>query len=215
MHGVRTIVLSSSCATYGVPDIIPISESTPQRPINPYGRSKLMCEQILIDVASAHDLRFAILRYFNACGADPGGQLTERHVPETHLIPRAIDAATGRGPPLQIFGSDYPTADGTCERDYIHVTDLAFAHVKALRHLNEPSASVTINLGTGRASSIRQVIATVERMTGRKVPVVWTSRRPGDPPVLVSKPALAQEILRFIPQYSDLEAIVDTAWRSR
>src|SRR5215471_8862527 len=164
-HKTRTIVFSSSCATYGIPVTLPIGETAPQRPINPYGRSKLACEQILIDTSAAEDLRFAILRYFNAAGADPDRELAELHHPETHLIPLAIDAAIGRGPPLQILGVDYPTADGTCERDFIHVSDLASAHVQALLYLNAGNRSLTVNLGTGRAASVRKVIGTVEQVT--------------------------------------------------
>jgi UDP-arabinose 4-epimerase len=214
-HGVDQIVFSSSCATYGIPDQIPIREDAPQRPINPYGRSKLACEQILIDAASAHGLRYAILRYFNAAGADPDGELFEWHDPETHLIPLAIDAAIGRAPPLQIFGSDYPTADGTCERDFIHVSDLSSAHVAALYSLQKRNGSHTVNLGTGEAHSIRAVIAAVERVTGSNVGVVKAPRRPGDPPCLVADPARASELLNFRPQHSKLERIIETAWRSR
>jgi UDP-arabinose 4-epimerase len=214
-HGLDTIVFSSSCATYGIPDAMPIPETAPQRPINPYGRSKLICEQIVSDAAEAHGLRYAILRYFNACGADPDGELSERHDPETHLIPLAIDAATGKGPPLQIFGSDYSTADGTCERDFIHVSDLAAAHVAALAHIRETSTSLTINLGTGRGHSVLKVIESVERVTGHQVPVVYGPRRPGDPPTLVADPSRARELLQFLPKYSDLDTIVATAWRSR
>jgi UDP-arabinose 4-epimerase len=214
-HGVKKIIFSSSCATYGIPDAVPIPENAPQRPISPYGRSKLACEQILKDVAASKDLRFGILRYFNACGADSSGKLAERHNPETHLIPLTIDAATGRGPPLQIFGADYPTRDGTCERDYIHVSDLASAHVAALRHLEQDEASFEVNVGSGRANSVLQVVSAVERIAGKPVPVTWGPRRPGDPPALFSDPALAQRLLRLNPKYSELETIIETAWRSR
>jgi UDP-arabinose 4-epimerase len=175
----------------------------------------LVCEQILERVASAHHLRIALLRYFNACGADPDGELSERHDPETHLIPLAVDAATGRGPPLQIFGADYPTADGTCERDFIHVSDLACAHVAALRQLNNGSDCLTLNLGTGRAYSILEIVSTVERVTGRTVPIIRAPRRPGDPAALVADASRAQRLLGFKPKYSDLETIVETTWRSR
>src|SRR5438132_4326055 len=171
-HGADTMVFSSSCATYGIPEALPIAENARQQPISPYGHSKLVGEQILMRVAAAHHLRIALLRYFNACGADPAGELSERHDPETHLIPLAIDAATGHGPPLSIFGTDYPTADGTCERDFIHVRDLAAAHVAALRHLDAGNASLTLNLGTGKATSIRGVINAVERVTNHAVPLV-------------------------------------------
>jgi UDP-arabinose 4-epimerase len=214
-HATRTIVFSSSCATYGIPDSLPIAESAPQRPINPYGRSKLACEQILNDACAAADLRVAILRYFNAAGADLEQELVERHDPETHLIPLAIDAATGSGPALQIFGADYPTADGTCERDFIHVSDLASAHVEALRHLNAGNRSLTLNLGTGSAASVRNVIAAVERLTGLTVPLMLAARRPGDPPVLVADASLARSVIGFKPRFSDLDTMVATAWQAR
>jgi UDP-arabinose 4-epimerase len=214
-HGAHAIVFSSSCATYGIPDRLPIPESAPQRPINPYGRSKLACEQILIDTCASEELRVAILRYFNAAGADPNGDLVEHHDPETHLVPLAIDAATGDGPPLSIFGTDYPTADGTCQRDFIHVCDLAAAHVEALRHLNAGNASLTLNLGAGKAASVRSVIAAVERITGRAVPLVPAARRPGDPPVLVADASLARQVIGFTPRLSDLDTIVTTAWKAR
>jgi UDP-arabinose 4-epimerase len=213
-HGAKTIVFSSSCATYGIPDALPIAESAPQRPINPYGRSKLAGEQILADALAAEGLRVAVLRYFNAAGADPNGDLAERHDPETHLNPLAIDAATGDGAPLSIFGTDYPTADGTCERDFIHVSDLAAAHVEALRHLNAGTTSLTLNLGTGKAASVRNIIAAVERITGCAVPLVHTARRPGDPPVLVADASLARKLIGFTPRFSDIDTIVTTAWRA-
>jgi UDP-arabinose 4-epimerase len=214
-YGVDTIVFSSSCATYGIPEVLPISEDAPQRPISPYGHSKLMGEQILKNLASAHKLRIALLRYFNACGADPDGRLSERHNPETHLIPLAIDAASGRGPPLQIFGTDYPTADGTCERDFIHVSDLASAHVAALRCLHNGSETLALNLGTGRSYSILEIVTAIERVTGRRVPVVQAPRRPGDPAILVADAWRAQQILNFKPKHSGLDTIIETAWRSR
>ena len=214
-HGTRTIVFSSSCATYGIPDRLPIVESAPQHPINPYGRSKLAGERILADARAAEGLHVAMLRYFNAAGADPDGDLPERHDPETHLIPLAIDAATRGAPALQIFGTDYPTADGTCERDFIHVCDLAAAHVQALHYLNAGNAALTINLGTGRAASVRSVVAAVERITGRMVPVTHAARRPGDPPVLVADASLARELIGFAPRLSDLDTVVTTAWRAR
>jgi UDP-arabinose 4-epimerase len=214
-HGTRTIVFSSSCATYGIPDRLPIVESAPQRPINPYGRSKLAGERILADAGTAEGLQIAMLRYFNAAGADPDSDLPERHDPETHLIPLAIDAATRAAPALQIFGNDYPTADGTCERDFIHVCDLAAAHVQALHYLNAGNAALTINLGTGKAASVRSVVAAVERITGRMVPVTHAARRPGDPPVLVADASLARELIGFAPRLSDLDTVVATAWRAR
>ena len=214
-HGADTLVFSSSCATYGIPDALPIAENARQQPISPYGHSKLIGEQILMRVAAAHHLRIALLRYFNACGADPDGELSERHDPETHLIPLAVDAATGRGPPLQIFGADYPTADGTCERDYIHVSDLACAHVAALRQLNNGGETLTLNLGTGRAYSIVEIVSTVERVTGYTVPIIRAPRRPGDPAALVADASRAESLLGFKPKFSDLETIVETTWRSR
>ena len=214
-HGADTIVFSSSCTVYGIPDTLPIAETAPQRPISPYGRSKLMCEQILLHAEAAHGLRVAVLRYFNACGADPDGELSERHDPETHLIPLAVDAASGRGPPLQIFGTDYPTLDGTCERDFIHVADLAAAHVVALRHIMNGAETLTLNLGTGRPYSILEVVSAIERVTGRQVPVIHAGRRPGDPATLVADTSRAERLLDFRPNYSDLETIIQTTWRSR
>jgi UDP-arabinose 4-epimerase len=214
-HGADTIVFSSSCTVYGIPDTLPIAETARQQPISPYGRSKSMCEQILVHAAAAHHLRIALLRYFNACGADPDGQLSERHDPETHLIPLAIDAASGRGPPLQIFGADYPTSDGTCERDFIHVSDLAAAHVAALRHISNGAEGLTLNLGTGRAYSVLEIVSAIERLTGRQVPVIHAARRPGDPAALVANVSLSERVLEFRPKYSNLETIIETTWRSR
>jgi UDP-arabinose 4-epimerase len=214
-NGVERIVFSSSCTTYGLPDTLPILETAPQRPISPYGRSKYFCEQIIKDVAFAHKMRFGIFRYFNAAGADSNADLPERHNPETHLIPLAIDAVLGSAPSLQILGSDYPTADGTCERDYIHVSDLAAAHVKAVQHLERTETSFEMNLGTGRAYSVLEVVSAIERVAGKKVPAVRAARRPGDPPALVSDPSLARRQLGFTPQYSDLDTIIETTWRSR
>jgi UDP-arabinose 4-epimerase len=214
-NDVERLIFSSSCTTYGLPDTLPISETAPQRPISPYGRSKYFCEQIIKDVASAEKLQFGIFRYFNAAGADSNGDLPERHSPETHLIPLAIDAALGIGPPLQILGSDYPTADGTCERDYIHVSDLATAHVKAVQQLELTKSSFEMNLGTGHAYSVLQVLSAIERIAGKAVPSVWAARRPGDPPALLSDPTLAQRHLGFFPKHSDLDTIIETAWRSR
>jgi len=214
-NGVQQIVFSSSCTTYGLPDTLPISESAPQHPISPYGKSKYFCEQIIKDAAHAHKIRYGIFRYFNAAGADSSGDLPEMHDPETHLIPLAVDAALGSGPPLQILGSDYPTADGTCERDYIHVSDLATAHVKAVQHLGQSSGSFEMNLGTGRAYSVLQVLSAIERVAGKPVPAAWAERRPGDPPALLSDPTLAQRQLGFTPQFSDLNTIIETTWRSR
>ena len=209
--GVNRIVFSSSCATYGVPESLPIGESAPQRPISPYGRSKLVCEWMLADHAAAHGLRYVALRYFNAAGADPEGDLTERHDPETHLIPLALKAASGRGAPLRVFGTDYPTEDGTCIRDYIHVADLARAHVLSLRHLIADGESLALNLGTGKGLSIRDILAGIERLSGRPVPVEWAPRRPGDPPALVADPEAAAKRLGFRTETSDLDAILRDA----
>lgn len=209
--GVDRIVFSSSCATYGIPDRLPIAETTPQVPINPYGRTKLICEGMLADHARAHGLRFAALRYFNAAGADPEGELFERHEPETHLIPLALRAATGQGPALQVFGTDYPTPDGTCIRDYIHVSDLARAHVLALKHLLAGGGTLRLNLGTGKGLSVRQIIAGIEALTGRRMPVIWSPRRPGDPPALVADPREARVKLGFVASSSDLATLLADA----
>ncbi|KFE34480.1 UDP-glucose 4-epimerase GalE [Thioclava atlantica] len=206
--GIDKIVFSSSCATYGVPDRLPISEDLPQAPINPYGRTKLACEWMLRDAEVAHGLRFAALRYFNAAGADPAGEIGERHDPETHLIPLTLMAASGQGGPLKIFGTDYPTPDGTCIRDYIHVDDLARAHLLALDHLEGGGGSLALNLGTGQGASVHQVVAAVERVTGRKVPVELAPRRPGDPAELTADPSRAAEELGFTARYRDLDEIV-------
>ncbi|MGL5008848.1 MAG: UDP-glucose 4-epimerase GalE [Paracoccaceae bacterium] len=208
--GVDRIVLSSSCATYGVPDTLPIREESAQNPINPYGRTKLICEMMLRDQAVASDLRFAALRYFNAAGADPGGELGEKHAPETHLIPLALRAVAG-GAALSVFGTDYATPDGTCIRDYIHVADLARAHVLALRHLLGGGASLAVNLGTGTGISVREIIGAIEDMTGRAMPVVYGPRRAGDPPVLVADPAMAVRVLGFRTERSGLADILRDA----
>ena len=213
MHatGVRRLVFSSTCATYGIPDAVPITEDTPQRPVNPYGESKLMVERALHWHGVAHGLKSIALRYFNAAGADAAGDLGERHDPETHLIPLAIDAALGRAPPLLVMGTDYDTPDGTAVRDYIHVTDLADAHVRALACLEQGGASAALNLGTGHGHSVRDVIAMVERVTGLKVPRTDAPRRAGDPPALVAAPGSAKALLGWQPMWSDLETIVRTA----
>jgi UDP-glucose-4-epimerase GalE len=210
-ESVRCFVFSSTCATYGEPIETPISESHPQRPINSYGETKLTVERALPHLERAHALRWVALRYFNAAGADPDGEIGEDHAPEIHLIPRAIEAATG-GRPLQVFGDDYPTPDGTCLRDYIHVTDLADAHVRALEVIAKGGQSSAYNLGTGQPHSVRQVIDAVERVTGRRVPWTLAPRRPGDPAVLYAAPQKAQAELGWKPRFFDLEAIVRTAW---
>jgi UDP-arabinose 4-epimerase len=211
---VMRVIFSSTCATYGAPDRLPITELTPQRPVSPYGRSKLMVEHILADYAAAYGLRYVALRYFNACGADPDGELTERHDPETHLIPCALLAASGALPHLSIFGDHYDTEDGTCERDFVHVTDLAQAHLLAVEYLRDGGANLAVNLGSGRANSIRQVLDAIRRVTARNVPIVVKARRPGDPPSLVADPTLASQRLGFAARFSDIDTIVSTAARA-
>lgn len=208
---VGNVVLSSSCATYGIPDTLPISEDAPQLPINPYGRTKLICEQMLGDFATAHQLRFAALRYFNACGADASGELSERHDPETHLVPIALMAASGRRPSLSVFGTDYSTPDGTCIRDYIHVEDLAEAHTCAIDHLEQGNESIAVNLGTGRGLSIFDIVDAIERVSGKKVPLELADRRPGDPPALYADPTRAKELLGFVTRRSDIDTIIRDA----
>ncbi|WP_064711894.1 UDP-glucose 4-epimerase GalE [Rhizobium bangladeshense] len=205
------IVFSSSCATYGVPASLPIREESPQQPVNPYGRTKLIFEMALEDFAAAYGIRFAALRYFNAAGADPDGELAERHEPETHLIPRALLAAAGRLERLDIFGTDYSTEDGTCVRDYIHVSDLAQAHLAAVNHLMTDGASLSVNLGSGRGTSVREILEAIRRTTGRDVPVRYRSRRAGDPPILFANTARAEAELGFTPTLSDIDTIIRTA----
>jgi UDP-arabinose 4-epimerase len=206
--GVARIVFSSSCATYGLPDSLPIREDTPQRPINPYGRTKLICEQMLQDHAAATGLHYAALRYFNAAGADPEGELGERHDPETHVIPLALLAAAGRRPALDIYGTDYDTPDGTCIRDYVHVADLARAHVLALRHLMAGGDNLALNLGSGRGHSVREIAEAIRHVTGREVPTRAMPRRAGDPPVLVADPGQAARVLGFRTETSDMHTII-------
>ena len=215
--GVRDLVFSSTCATYGEPREVPISEAHPQNPVNAYGETKLAVERMLRWYGQAHGLRYAALRYFNAAGADPDGDVGEEHDPETHLIPLAIAAAYGRGGPLSIFGTDYPTPDGTAVRDYIHVADLAEAHLLALAALAEGTSSLHLNLGTGRGSSVREVITSVEKATGRAVPVREVGRRAGDPPVLVADARQAGERLGWKPRHPELDTIVSHAvrWHAR
>jgi UDP-glucose-4-epimerase GalE len=211
--GVKRLVFSSTCATYGVPERMPITEDLPQQPINPYGATKLMIERVLRDYDPAYGLRSVALRYFNAAGCDPDGEVGEDHDPETHLIPRVLMAADGMLPRVDVFGTDYPTPDGTCLRDYIPVADLADGHVRALDYLERGGATTAINLGTGRAFSVREVIAAAERVTGRRVPVHEAERRAGDPPVLVADATRARAVLGFAPRFTEIETIVATAWK--
>ena len=213
-HGVDKIVFSSTCATYGNPVSIPITEDHPQAPINPYGASKQMVERMLADFGVAHGLRSAALRYFNAAGADPDGEIGEAHDPETHLIPLVLEAAAGIRPHITVFGDDYDTRDGTCVRDYVHVTDLADAHVRALDLLaTTPPGMTPYNLGNGQGFTVREIIAAAERVTGLKVPVVTAARRAGDPAALVGDAARARSVLGWQPQHADIDAILGTAWR--
>jgi UDP-glucose-4-epimerase GalE len=210
--GVGTIVFSSTCATYGTPVRVPIDETHPQAPMNPYGESKLMVEKMLRWYGDAYGLRWIALRYFNAAGADPDCEIGEDHDPESHLIPLVIGAARGTRPAVKILGTDYGTPDGTAVRDYVHVMDLADAHLRALDRLRAGTPSQAINLGTGHGHSVREVVDTVARVSGRMVPAVESPRRPGDPPELVAAPARAREVLGWTCQYADLETIVRHAW---
>jgi UDP-arabinose 4-epimerase len=209
--GVKRIVFSSTAATYGNPQYSPLDEAHPNKPINPYGESKYYLERVMDSYHVAYGLQWAALRYFNAAGADPEGELGEVHHPESHLIPLCIEAAMGKRR-LQVFGTDYPTPDGTAIRDYIHVFDLADAHIKALSYLESGGESGAMNLGTGKGFSVLEVIRAVERVTGLQVPFDNAPRRAGDPPELVANPAKAQSALSWTPQYIDLERIVETAW---
>ncbi len=211
LASVDNVIFSSSCATYGVPDQLPIREVEVQRPINPYGRTKLIAEQMLADYSVAYDLRYVALRYFNASGADIDGEIGEAHDPETHLIPRAMMAASGCIEFLDVYGDDYDTPDGTCIRDYIHVTDLARAHVLAVEHLVNGGDNLSVNLGTGSGTSIKEILDAIRRLTGRDVPIKTRARRAGDPPVLFADPAFAAEKLGFRAVYSDLDTIIRTA----
>lgn len=210
--GCRTLVFSSTAAVYGAPEKMPIAEDFPLEPTNTYGETKLFIERMLHRFAEAHGLRSIALRYFNAAGADPEGELGEDHDPETHLIPLVLGAALGQRPAIEVFGTDYPTPDGTCLRDYIHVTDLAEAHLLALSALAEGAPSTAYNLGNGRGFSVKEVIAAAERVTGRPIPVREGPRRPGDPPALVASAARAEAELGWRPRYGDLETIIRTAW---
>jgi len=211
--GCRNIVFSSTCATYGVPSELPLREDHPQKPINPYGWTKLMMEQTLRDFDAAYGIRFAALRYFNAAGADPECEIGEDHDPETHLIPLVVYATQGRRPQVEIFGTDYDTPDGTCIRDYIHVTDLAEAHILALNYLQDKDESLIVNLGTGNGQTVREVIRAVEKVSGKPTPVQEGPRRPGDPPGLYAHADKAYALLGWKPRYGDIETIVGTSWK--
>jgi UDP-arabinose 4-epimerase len=210
--GVRRIVFSSTAAVYGVPEIVPITEDNPKSPSSVYGEFKLMVERMLHWEGVCHGLKWMALRYFNAAGCDAEGETGESHEPETHLIPSLLDAALGRRPACPLFGDDYPTPDGTCIRDYIHVTDLADAHIRALRHLENGGASLPLNLGTGDGYSVNQILAAAEAVIGRPIPVERQPRRPGDPPRLVAAPQRAFATLGWKPSHSSIENILATAW---
>lgn len=214
-NNVKYLVFSSTCATYGNPIYIPIDESHPQNPINPYGRTKLMNEQILFDYEKAYGLKYMALRYFNVAGCDSEGQLGERHDPETHLIPLVLDVASEKRDFVTVFGADYDTPDGTCIRDYIHVEDIAKAHRLALEKLWENKESHCINLGTGKGTSVKEIIAAVEKVVEKKIPVKYEERRVGDPGVLFAANQKAEDILGWIPTYTDINEIIKTAWRLR
>jgi UDP-arabinose 4-epimerase len=211
--GVGTLVFSSTCATYGNPVRVPIDETHPQAPVNPYGESKLMVEKMLRWYGECHGLRWMALRYFNAAGADPDGDIGEDHDPESHLVPLVIGATLGTRPPVKVFGADYPTPDGTAVRDYIHVVDLADAHLRAIERLGAGTPSQAVNLGTGLGHSVRQVIDAVASASGREVPFELAPRRAGDPPELVADPSRARAVLGWTPRFAGLPVIVQHAWR--
>ncbi len=211
--GIRAFVFSSSAAVYGAPEKVPIPEDHPVRPINPYGASKAMVEQVLKDAFRAYGLPFVALRYFNAAGADPSGLIGEAHKPETHLIPLLLQTALGQRPRFFLYGADYPTPDGTCIRDFIHVEDLAIIHVLALKYLLDKGQSLILNCGYGHGYSVKEVLETAEKVVKRPIPYELKERRPGDPPVLVADHKLLKEAFCFRPAFDDLEVIIETAWR--
>lgn len=212
-HGCNKIIFSSTCATYGEPEKVPITEDMPQNPINPYGVTKLTVERIFKDYAKAYGLKFAVLRYFNAAGADPDGEIGESHNPETHIIPLVLDAASGVRPDIKIFGTDYDTPDGSCIRDYIHVSDLADAHLLALHYLENGGESDFFNLGNAIGTSVLEVVNSAKKVTGRDFAVVHAPRRSGDPAKLVGSSEKAQRILGWKPKYGDIETIIAHAWK--
>ena len=211
-HGCNRIIFSSTCATYGEPKEVPITEDMPQNPINPYGMTKLTVERIFKDYQKAYGLQFAVLRYFNAAGADPDGEIGESHDPETHIIPLVLDAASGKRADIKVFGTDYNTPDGSCIRDYIHVTDLADAHLRALHYLENGGKGDFFNLGNTIGTSVLEVIDSVKRVTGKDFKVVLSDRRHGDPAKLVGSSEKARQILGWNPQYGDIDTIVAHAW---
>lgn len=210
--GVEKIVFSSTCATYGIPEVVPITEAEKQAPINPYGFTKLAIEHALADYSHAYDLQYAALRYFNASGASDEHPIGEDHAPETHLIPLVLQVALGQRDHIKVFGEDYPTPDGTCIRDYIHVDDLATAHLAALEKLS-PGTQLKLNLGTGQGASVKEVVDASRRVTGHPIPAEIVARREGDPPQLVADASLANQTLNWQPKYTDIEAIVASAWK--
>ncbi len=212
-QGCNKIIFSSSCSTYGVPERVPITEDLPQRPMSPYASTKLMIEMILKDYARAYGLRYVGFRYFNACGADPEGEIGESHTPETHLIPITLDVASGLRDEMMVFGNDYNTPDGTNIRDYVHVLDLAEAHIAALDYFDRGGENDFFNIGTEKGFSNLEIIEAVKRVTGRDFPVVITDRRPGDPDILVGSSEKARRVLGWVPKYSDIETVIETAWK--
>jgi UDP-glucose 4-epimerase len=212
-ENVKKFVFSSTAAVFGMPDKMPITEDVTKMPINPYGQTKLDCENLLASLAVAHGLSFAVFRYFNACGDAVDGTIGEDHFPETHLIPNVIRAALGLAPTIKVFGTDYPTPDGTCLRDYVHVDDLARAHIASFNKLDKPGTQLHFNLGTGRPYSVLEIIKAVEKVSGKKVPVEYGPRRAGDPPELCADATKAREFLGWKPQFDTVESIIETAWR--
>jgi len=212
-YNVKHFIFSSTCATYGVPEELPITEEMKQIPINPYGVSKLMIERILEDYHRAYELNYCCLRYFNAAGADPESEIGESHTPETHLIPLILAAAAGDRENIRVFGTDYPTRDGSCIRDYIHVTDLADAHVKAMDYLKNGGESTCFNLGNCTGNYVLEVIGAAKEITGKDIPAVFDERRQGDPPILVGSANKAERVLGWKPQYGDINTIMEHAWK--
>jgi len=210
-YNVKHLIFSSSCATYGIPDYTPINEEHPQKPINPYGKSKLIIEEILLDYAKAHDVSYASLRYFNAAGADPECETGENHKVETHLIPLLIETALGVRPSLDVYGTDYPTEDGSAVRDYIHVCDLASVHLKALEYIFTHNKCIQINVGTGRGYSVLEIINAAKKLINPDFKINYAERREGDPPVLVAENSKVKELLNWTPEYSSIETIIDSA----